>query len=51
MTDMCRFMMVPRKEMEKELKVQEKELTDDITNLNKKVCTPPSRRRNANCVG
>jgi prefoldin subunit 1 len=32
-----RFMMVPRKTMEKELKTQEKELTDDITNLNKKV--------------
>jgi hypothetical protein len=30
-------MMVPRKTMEKELKTQEKELTDDITNLNKKV--------------
>lgn len=29
--------MVPRKEMEAELKVQEKELTDDITSLNKKV--------------
>jgi len=32
-----RFMMVPRKTMEKELKTQEKELTDDINNLNKKV--------------
>lgn len=30
--------MVPRKEMEKELKDQEKELTDDIMNLTKKVC-------------
>ncbi|KZP28931.1 Prefoldin [Athelia psychrophila] len=30
------FLMVPRKEMEKELKDQEKELTDDITNLAKK---------------
>jgi hypothetical protein len=29
--------MVPRKEMEKELKDQEKELSDDITNLTKKV--------------
>lgn len=29
--------MVPRKEMEKELKDQEKELADDITNLTKKV--------------
>jgi prefoldin subunit 1 len=32
-----RFMMMPRKEMEQELKAQEKELTDDINNLNKKV--------------
>ena len=32
-----RFMMVPRKTMEQELKAQEKELTDDINNLNKKV--------------
>ncbi|KAF8346848.1 Prefoldin [Amanita rubescens] len=30
------FMMVPRKAMEDELKQQEKELTDDINNLNKK---------------
>ncbi|OAX33154.1 Prefoldin [Rhizopogon vinicolor AM-OR11-026] len=30
------FMMVPRTTMEKELKTQEKELTDDINNLNKK---------------
>ncbi|EAU92342.1 hypothetical protein CC1G_00561 [Coprinopsis cinerea okayama7 len=30
------FMQVPRKEMEQELKGQEKELTDDITSLNKK---------------
>ncbi|KAJ7750191.1 Prefoldin [Mycena metata] len=30
------FMMVPRKEMEKELKGQEKELADDISNLTKK---------------
>ncbi|KAJ7492234.1 Prefoldin [Mycena latifolia] len=30
------FMMVPRKEMEKELKAQEKELSDDISNLTKK---------------
>ncbi|THV06527.1 Prefoldin [Dendrothele bispora CBS 962.96] len=30
------FMMMPRKEMEQELKSQEKELTDDINNLNKK---------------
>ncbi|CCM03668.1 uncharacterized protein FIBRA_05812 [Fibroporia radiculosa] len=30
------FMMVPRPTMEKELKVEEKELTDDITNLMKK---------------
>lgn len=29
--------MTPRAEMEKELKSQEKELTDDITSLNKKV--------------
>ncbi|TFK26773.1 Prefoldin [Coprinopsis marcescibilis] len=30
------FMMVPRTDMEKELKTQEKELTDDIVGLNKK---------------
>ncbi|KAI0931408.1 hypothetical protein AcW1_001185 [Taiwanofungus camphoratus] len=30
------FMMVPRPTMEKELKTEEKELTDDINNLNKK---------------
>ncbi|KAF5368375.1 hypothetical protein D9758_002460 [Tetrapyrgos nigripes] len=30
------FMMMPRKEMEQELKSQEKELSDDINNLNKK---------------
>ncbi|KIK97678.1 hypothetical protein PAXRUDRAFT_31649 [Paxillus rubicundulus Ve08.2h10] len=30
------FMMVPPKVMEQELKGQEKELTDDINNLNKK---------------
>ncbi|KAG1757012.1 major facilitator superfamily domain-containing protein [Suillus lakei] len=30
------FMMVPRKTMEQEFKTQEKELTDDINNLNKK---------------
>lgn len=30
-------MMVPRPTMEKELKTEEKELTDDINNLNKKV--------------
>jgi prefoldin subunit 1 len=29
--------MVPRKTMEGELKAQEKELSDDITSLNKKV--------------
>ena len=29
--------MVPQKAMEQELKGQEKELTDDIGNLNKKV--------------
>lgn len=32
-----RFLMVPRPAMEKDLKGQEKELTDDINNLNKKV--------------
>ena len=32
-----RFMMVPRPTMEKELKAEEKELTDDINSLNKKV--------------
>ncbi|KZT08598.1 Prefoldin [Laetiporus sulphureus 93-53] len=30
------FMMVPRPTMEKELKAEEKELTDDINNQNKK---------------
>ncbi|PFH49055.1 hypothetical protein AMATHDRAFT_41818 [Amanita thiersii Skay4041] len=30
------FMMVPRKEMEADLKHQEKELTDDLTSLTKK---------------
>jgi len=30
------FMMVPRQTMEGELKAQEKELSDDINNLNKK---------------
>lgn len=30
-------MMVPRKDMEKQLKTQEKELSDDISSLNKKV--------------
>ena len=32
-----RFMHVPRATMEGELKGQEKELSDDIANLNKKV--------------
>lgn len=32
-----RFMHVPRNTMEEELKGQEKELSDDIANLNKKV--------------
>jgi prefoldin subunit 1 len=32
-----RFMMEPRSTMEKELKAQEKELSDDINSLNKKV--------------
>lgn len=35
----CRFMMVPRATMEKDLKDQEKGFTDDITSLNKKVCS------------
>lgn len=30
--------MVPRPEMEQDLKGQEKDLSDDINNLNKKVC-------------
>ncbi|RXW11790.1 hypothetical protein EST38_g14067 [Candolleomyces aberdarensis] len=34
---MYRFMMVPRDTMEQQLKAQEKELSDDISNLNKKV--------------
>lgn len=33
-------MMVPRKTMEEELKSQEKELSDDISSLNKKVWRP-----------
>jgi hypothetical protein len=33
--------MVPRKTMEGELKTQEKELSDDINSLNKKVSTLP----------
>jgi hypothetical protein len=37
-----RFMMVPRKTMEDELKSQEKELSDDIMNLNKKVNSQPN---------
>ena len=32
-----RFMMMPRKAMEDELKTNAKELTDDINSLNKKV--------------
>ena len=32
-----RFMIVPRKEMEGDLKTQEKEISDDIASLNKKV--------------
>ncbi|KAG6874371.1 hypothetical protein C0995_015107 [Termitomyces sp. Mi166 len=36
MLTFCRFMLVPRKTMESELKAQEKELADDISNLNKK---------------
>jgi prefoldin subunit 1 len=31
-------MQVPRPTMQKELKTQEKELADDLTNLTKKVC-------------
>jgi hypothetical protein len=38
----ARFMMVPRKTMEAELKAQEKELSDDINNLNKKASRTPS---------
>lgn len=33
-----RFMQVPRGEMEKDLKGQEKAFTEDINALNKKVC-------------
>lgn len=36
---LCRFVMVPRTTMEADLKRQQKELTDDINNLNKKVST------------
>jgi prefoldin subunit 1 len=32
-------MMVPRNTMDQELKGQEKELSDDISSLNKKVCS------------
>lgn len=40
-----RFMMVPRPSMEKDLKLQEKELSDDINSLNKKVTlTIPSQQ-------
>lgn len=42
-----RFMMVPQKTMEQELKGQEKELTDDINNLNKKVSSGVLRRTSA----
>ena len=35
----CRFVMVPRPTMEADLKRQQKELTDDINNLNKKAST------------
>ena len=34
---LIRFMMMPRKAMEDELKSNAKELTDDINSLNKKV--------------
>ncbi len=37
LTSRKRFMMVPRTTMEKDLKNQEKALTDDINSLNKKV--------------
>ena len=33
-----RFMNVPRPAMEKDLKAEEKELSEDIKNLEKKVC-------------
>ena len=33
----ARFMQVPRPEMDKDLKGEEKELTDDINSLTKKV--------------
>ena len=39
-------MMVPQKTMEQELKGQEKELTDDINNLNKKVTLDVLTSRN-----
>jgi len=35
-----RFMMVPRSTMEKDLKSQERALTDDINSLGKKVTFP-----------
>jgi hypothetical protein len=35
-------MLVPTDEMKADLKAQEKELTDDISNLNKKVSHPRS---------
>jgi len=39
--------MVPQKTMEQELKGQEKELTDDINSLNKKVISDVLRRKSA----
>lgn len=33
-------MLTPRPQMEKELKAEEKELTDDINNLQKKASSP-----------
>lgn len=37
LTYLLRFLMVPRNTMEKDLKDQEKDFTDDINNLSKKV--------------
>jgi len=34
-----RFLMVPQTEMKQDLRSQEKELTDDINSLTKKVCS------------
>jgi len=44
-----RFVMVPRATMETDLKRQQKELTDDINNLNKKASTLRRRLNSTSC--